>query len=624
MKNIFLILLFLITTTQANGVLRGFNLSMYSPDTGELTREDFQQMRDIGVTLIRLDFSKNYLMDKVPPYNFNEDNFTRLHTYIQWAEEIGLKVIIDPHTFPGTILPWTIMGHDQFWFDVRYKNLVVKLWQRIARECAHYGDVIWGYDLVNEPYGARQQPGQVWDLNDLYKELIHNIRVHDKSHSIILMFQHADFIDYAQEPDWYEDPINKLIYSPHLYFPQEYTHQGLDKSLAGSPAGQKYPDEAKGWNRAAIAEHMQPFADFKNKHKVDIFFGEFSCSFDFNTCWDKNNPLDKNPALGGDVWLTDVIELFEERGFHWTYHCYEDWEGWDATVPHPRWVLMQQFFDPDGPLHPSAQIAAPADNDIFESGATITIKAEAWDEDGTIDLVEFFHDEEKLGEDSSAPYSFDWQAPNGSHRIWAKATDNSGAYRHARPIDIAVRAQVESPWISQDIGKCAAPGSAWLESDTWIVNAIEDDLYSPDDGYHVVVQPLAADGEIVVKVQSQTGAEVQNMAGLILLDSFEKPTNVARIGFCGDNHVRFQVFQDNRQTVSIQSEHFAYAPGWLKLVRLGDAISAYFSKNGEQWQQIGATVKCELGHAAQTGIFAGASKDVFLNTAVFSNVTINY
>ncbi len=246
------------------------------------------------------------------------------------------------------------------------------------------------------------------------------------------------------------------------------------------------------------------------------------------------------------------------------------------------------------------------------------------DEDGTIKLVEFFHGDKKLGEDSSAPYSFEWQAPNGSHRIWVKATDNSGAYRHARPVDIAVRAQVESPWISQDIGKCAAPGSAWLDGDTWILNAIEDDLYSPDDGYHVVAQPLPGDGEIIVRVESQTGHEVQNMAGLILFDSFENPMTAARIGFCGDNHVRFQLFQDNRQTDSIQSQRFAYAQGWLKLVRQDGCVSAYFSQDGKKWQQVGATVKCELGDAAQMGMFAGASKDVFLNRALFSNVTINF
>ena len=618
MKKTVALLFLMISILPAENLLRGFNLSMYSPDTGELTREDFQQMRDIGATLVRLDFSKNHLLEKTPPYNFNEDNFDRLHKYIQWAEKIGLKVVIDPHTFPGTILPWTIMGHDQVWFDMRYKDLVVKLWRRIARECAQYGDVIWAYDLINEPYGRAQQPGQVWDLNELYKELINEIRVYDNSHSIILMFHKRDFQGYAQAPDWYGDPVNKLIYSPHLYWPQQFTFQGLDANLAGSAPGQKYPDPEKGWTREAIGEHLQVYVDFKNKHNVEIFFGEFSCSYDKGTCWDKNDPLRKHPAMGGDQWLIDVIESFEERGFHWTYHCYEDWEGWDATVPHPRWVLMQKFFDPDGPLHPSAHIAAPADNDVFESGELVTILAEAWDEDGDIKLVEFFKGKEKLGSDTSAPFSYDWHAPNGSHRLWVKATDNSGAYRHARPVDIAVREKISAPWTSRDVGTCAAPGSAWQDGDTWVINAIEDDLYSPEEGYHTVTRPFAA-GEIIVKVESQYGQEKQNMAGLVLLDSVDKPTIIARIGFCGDNHVCFQVLEHKRYTTSIQSERFAYAPGWLKLVRHGMVVSAYLSDDSETWQQIGAAVHCEFGGDLQAGMFASASKDVFSNHAVFSN-----
>ena len=51
MKKTTITLFLLVTLAHAAPLLRGFNLSMYSPDTGELTHEDFQQMKDIDLLL---------------------------------------------------------------------------------------------------------------------------------------------------------------------------------------------------------------------------------------------------------------------------------------------------------------------------------------------------------------------------------------------------------------------------------------------------------------------------------------------------------------------------------------------------------------------------------------------
>lgn len=602
-------------------ILRGFNLSNYSPDTGELTRDDFRRMKEIGVTLIRLDFSKNYLMDKEAPYLFNEDNFERLHKYIGWAEELELKVIIDPHSFPGTILPWTIMGHDRFWFEHQYRELVVKLWARIARECSGYGDVIWGYDLINEPYGRDQQPGQVWDLNTLYKDLIQEIRRFDNSHSIILMFHQRDLSDYAQPPAWYQDPVNKLIYSPHLYWPQPFTHQGLSAEVAGTAAGKKYPDPEKRWTREAMEQQLQVVIDFKKRHGVEIFFGEFSCNYDEGTCWDKNDVLNPHPPLGGDVWLKDVISLFEKHGFHWTYHCYEDWEGWDATVPHPRWLLIQSFFKPDGPRHPSVSFAAPLDNARFEAGQTVTIIAEAWDENGSIDRIEFFNRGRKIGEVIAPPYTFDWEAEPGSHRLQALVTDNSGATQEARPVDIVLQPALSGSWKNQDVGGTAAPGCAWMIEDNFVVQSAEDDLYQPGQGFHFLYQTAQNDVTVTCRLIEQSSFEAENGAGLMLRQTGTVDSPFAELLYTKNRILRFRCGDGAGETAAIVGRPSDEAV-WFRLCKEGNQITGFTSDDGLKWSAVGAPVLVDMGRTFWMGLAVRAYKDVFVNTVRFDQVRI--
>lgn len=48
---------------------------------------------------------------------------------------------------------------------------------------------------------------------------------------------------------------------------------------------------------------------------------------------------------GADRYLADVIDLFEEYGWDWSYHAFREWAGW--SVEH-TWT------DPKGTPVPSA------------------------------------------------------------------------------------------------------------------------------------------------------------------------------------------------------------------------------------------------------------------------------
>ncbi len=88
---------------------------------------------------------------------------------------------------------------------------------------------------------------------------------------------------------------------------------------------------------------------------------------------------------------------------------------------------------------PTVGITSPANNASFAAPASITIQATAADSDGSVAKVEFFNGGSKLGESTTAPYSFTWSnVAAGSYTITAKATDNQNASTTSAAVTITV------------------------------------------------------------------------------------------------------------------------------------------------------------------------------------------
>ena len=97
---------------------------------------------------------------------------------------------------------------------------------------------------------------------------------------------------------------------------------------------------------------------------------------------------------------------------------------------------------------PLVIISSPAKGNAFLAPATVTIDATASDPDGTVSKVEFYNGTVKLGERTSAPWSFIWkEVQAGTYSLTAAATDNS----NSRTVSTAVTVVVEkaAPAVNQ-------------------------------------------------------------------------------------------------------------------------------------------------------------------------------
>ena len=95
---------------------------------------------------------------------------------------------------------------------------------------------------------------------------------------------------------------------------------------------------------------------------------------------------------------------------------------------------------------PAVTLTQPADGATFSAPATVNLFATASDTDGTVTKIEFFNGTTKLGEDTTAPYSFAWSGvPAGSYTLTARATDDVGGTATSAASRITVVSNTNAP-----------------------------------------------------------------------------------------------------------------------------------------------------------------------------------
>lgn len=99
-----------------------------------------------------------------------------------------------------------------------------------------------------------------------------------------------------------------------------------------------------------------------------------------------------------------------------------------------------------GDSPPAVTLTQPANGATFTAPATVSLAATASDADGTVTKVEFFNGAAKLGEDTTAPYSYAWSGvAAGTYTVTARATDNLGVSTTSAPSSITVSAGNSAP-----------------------------------------------------------------------------------------------------------------------------------------------------------------------------------
>jgi hypothetical protein len=268
---------------------------------------------------------------------FLEEHLQKLDAALPGCAAAGLLVVVDLHTGPGH---WGESGQSLF-TNRKYQDRFVEIWEHIARRYKA-APAVWGYDLLNEPLEEGAAEG-VADWQELAERAARAIRRIDPDRTIIV--EPAPWGGPTALENLEPLDVPRVVYSVHMYMPHAFTHQGVnDRTQA--PIRYPGPVEGRHWDAAALERALAPVIAFQERHNVHIYIGEFSA-------------IRWAPDGSGARYLADCIEIFERRGWDWTYHAFREWSGWSvehsddpsdprpAAAPTERKKLLLRWFAKD-------------------------------------------------------------------------------------------------------------------------------------------------------------------------------------------------------------------------------------------------------------------------------------
>ena len=282
-------------------------------------RENFIQEKDIErikkwkANCLRLPFNCRILKEK--------GGRRYIDTLLGWAGKYNLKVILDMHAgCAPQNQDWhsDSLGKALLWKDKRKQEETIRLWEKIA-SWYKGNETVAGYDLLNEPVLNKRELPQ---LVRYYRKLIKTIRGIDSRHKIFL-----EGNLWAQEIDFLKNLISDsgIWVSIHTYQPLDFVFNFVPHL--------RYPSKEVG-SKKNLKRYLEKYASFSRRYKVNILVGEIGVNF-------------RDNFYGEIRWLEDMLRLFREFGFSWTYWTYKAVAG--SVFPdgvfqyrqNPAWVKRE-------------------------------------------------------------------------------------------------------------------------------------------------------------------------------------------------------------------------------------------------------------------------------------------
>ena len=329
---------------------------------GASGEKEFRDLRDMGATLVRYqmvadwksfrDAAKDKGTDETAEYeSWLKERLDHLEEMLPWGRKYGIRICVDQHVHLGG-LTHEKHSSDMIFAERKYEDLLVATWEKIARRFKGNWDVLYGYDLFNEPI-TRENELTKRSWHDVFCRVIEAVRAIDPESVIVVEPNcHASPRGFdVRNPYGLKGvdllPYDNLIYSVHVYIPMGYSHQGLFQkkedykpvpypaaNAIADPNRKRYPGDmgedtgkAELWDKQYVREAIQSVRDFQLRHGVRIFVGEFSAAA---------------YAPGAEKYIGDLCDLFREYGWDWTYHAFRESACWSFEHEGPSFYELKK------------------------------------------------------------------------------------------------------------------------------------------------------------------------------------------------------------------------------------------------------------------------------------------
>ncbi|MDB5050640.1 MAG: hypothetical protein JWO30_3711 [Fibrobacteres bacterium] len=179
-----------------------------------------------------------------------------------------------------------------------------------------------------------------------------------------------------------------------------------------------------------------------------------------------------------------------------------------------------------------------------------------------------------------------------------------------------------APWIDKDIGSVGVAGSAAESGGLWSIYGSGADIWGNADAFNFAYQALSGNTTIIAKINSVANTNAWAKAGVMIRQDLTAGAKNAFVAVTPSNGVAFQYRAAlNGASVNTNTTGLA-APYWVKLVRSGDAFTAFRSPDGSAWTQIGAAQTIPMTGTVYVGLAATSHDNTRLGSASAISVQI--
>ncbi len=213
-------------------------------------------------------------------------------------------------------------------------------------------------------------------------------------------------------------------------------------------------------------------------------------------------------------------------------------------------------------LPPTVSLTAPANGAVFTFPAVVAITANANDADGTVDSVEFYVNNVKVGVDKTlpSPFTFNWTSVIGPANLTAKAYDDNGAVTTSALRSITIADPNALPYKIASINNtCNGSG--------FCLPLVANDTVRNIIGYDVVLQynknkvtptgSITVDNALINPSYVNVINSIDAVNGLITISAFFNSTAPANANFNGKGNVFCVGFNKTATFNSVDTAAFA-------------------------------------------------------------------
>ena len=204
---------------------------------------------------------------------------------------------------------------------------------------------------------------------------------------------------------------------------------------------------------------------------------------------------------------------------------------------------------------------------------------------------------------------------------WYVSVSSHGNYGDLGMYDLSVN-DLPAGWASADVGATSTPGDAGFGGGTFTVAGGGTALGGTADSFRFAWQKLTGDGSIVARVTGIQNTNGWAKAGVEIRESLAANSkHVAMVTTAAQGPQLISRATTGGSSATVNGTAGAFTATWVRLVRVGNVITASRSADGASWTTVGA-VTVAMSSTVYVGLLSSANAANVINEATFTNVSL--